>query len=60
MAGHYGLILPTGWFAKSLATFVGSFIGLHQFAKWYYDIPTYKNFNLTTWPYAIERENLRR
>ncbi|PFH37708.1 hypothetical protein BESB_000500 [Besnoitia besnoiti] len=57
---HYGLLLKQGWFSKSLAAGVLSFIGFHQLAKRYYDIPTYRDFNLTNWSYALERENLRR
>ncbi|KFG99733.1 hypothetical protein TGARI_263630A, partial [Toxoplasma gondii ARI] len=57
---HYGLLFARGWFTKSLGATVFGLIGVHQLAKKYYDIPTYRDFNLTNWSYALERENLRR
>ncbi|KAL8433303.1 hypothetical protein ACSSS7_003987 [Eimeria intestinalis] len=60
MGGHMGLLFHSGWFSKTVWSSIFGIVALDKYAKWCYGIPDYHNYNLTCWPYALERANLRR
>ncbi|CDJ50183.1 Conserved Plasmodium protein, related [Eimeria brunetti] len=57
---HMGLLFRSGWFTKSVWGSIFGLVALDKYARWSYGIPDYHNYNLTCWPYALERANLRR
>ncbi|SBS90911.1 conserved Plasmodium protein, unknown function [Plasmodium ovale curtisi] len=58
--GKYNLIFKKNWFAKSIFGTVGIFVLLDQLARYQYNIPEFRNPNLTMWSWWLEKVNLKR
>ncbi|KJP85991.1 hypothetical protein AK88_04400 [Plasmodium fragile] len=58
--GKYNLIFKKNWFAKSIFGTVGIFVVLDQLARYQYNIPEFRDPNLTMWPWWLEKVAAKR